>query len=121
MAGQLLAFGEIITAELLRMNEAIDKLTATQAQHAATLAHLTAFAQQIARKANSSAADDDSLTPVPRDDGQLPPMWPEGFDADALLHKPVAAVDALLTFYHLGTSGPHKERRKRLAEYLGIR
>jgi hypothetical protein len=55
---------------------------------------------------------------VPRADGTLP-VWPAGFDREALRRGPIVAVDALLAGYGLPAGGTILARRTALALHIG--
>ena len=135
------------TATLAHHTATLAQLTATQAQHTALLggiAHTLAqiqvqlaplnvaaiagaasrvvLATAAARALNANDRRGVPLTPVPRDDGTLPPNWPAGFDRGALHDGAIATVDLMLGDYglaHGAAAGTHIVRRNILAGAIG--
>ena len=138
----LQAFGVATQADLAPLATQLNALAAqvaalpTLAQIQATIAAALAphNAPAVAAAASAVALDiadarrrhkrDDrgvAFAVVPRSDGTPPPNWPPGFDRDALVEGPIAAVDGLLGDYGLPNGAPAAlfTRRNALARHIG--
>ena len=89
----------------------------------AVAAAASAVALDIADARRRNKRDDRGVAfaVVPRSDGTPPPNWPPGFDRDALVEGPIAAVDGLLGDYGLPNGAPAAlfTRRNALARHIG--